>query len=247
MSERRVRRLLVLGLGLLALLAGCAARTQTVAEQAEGQVAGAASGASGYWLRAGDIVEISFPSDLGQGYTTPVSPGGTVTLPMVGEVVAAGRTPSELAAIITEAMAGYLVDPSTTVILKEVSPQPVFVIGEVSNPGRVASTEGLTVSMALADAGGVKATGKASSVMVVRTYGVDEPVAIKVDVTKILSGRDLSEDMRLVANDVIYVPKSVIGKVGEFVDLFFENIAPAQLFYLRGYDMANLKGSEWRF
>jgi hypothetical protein len=45
----------------------------------------------------------------------------------------------------------------------------------------------------------------------------------------------------------VYVPKSVIGQVDEFVDLFMNRIAPAQLFYLRGYDMAHLKDSAWRF
>ncbi|MFH1866380.1 MAG: hypothetical protein ABIK85_10900, partial [Candidatus Eisenbacteria bacterium] len=90
-----------------------------------------------------------------------------------------------------------------------------------------------------AEAGGMLSSGKPSSVMVVRTSGVPEAVAIKVDVSKFLSGRDLSQDLPLEPYDVVFVPKSVIGKVNEFVDLFFTSIAPAQLFYLRGYDIAN--------
>jgi polysaccharide export outer membrane protein len=121
------------------------------------------------------------------------------------------------------------------------------VIGEVKDPGRFDSAGRITVSMALAQAGGIKSTGRPSSVMVVRTYGVDEPQAIKVDVTKVLSGRDLSADIELRGNDVVYVPKSVIGKIGEFVDLFFAQIAPAQIFYLRGYDIIHLERAEWRF
>jgi polysaccharide export outer membrane protein len=93
--------------------------------------------------------------------------------------------------------------------------------------------------MALAEAGGILSTGKPSSVMVVRTNGVPEAVAIKVDVSKFFSGRDLTQDLPLEPYDVVFVPKSVIGKVGEFVDLFFTQIAPAQLVYLRGYDMVN--------
>jgi hypothetical protein len=43
------------------------------------------------------------------------------------------------------------------------------------------------------------------------------------------------------------VPTSLIGKVDDFVEMFFLKIAPAQLFYLRGYDIMNLDGAEWRF
>jgi len=79
----------------------------------------------------------------------------------------------------------------------------------------------------------------------VRTTGVPEPTAFRVDISKVLSGRDLSEDAHLRPNDVVFVPKSVIGQVGEFVKLFFENIAPAQLFYLRGYEMFRNTDLRW--
>jgi protein involved in polysaccharide export with SLBB domain len=97
----------------------------------------------------------------------------------------------------------------------------------------------IRVSMALAEAGGILPTGKPSSVMVVRTSGVAEATAIRIDVSKVWSAGDLSQDLTLEPYDVIFVPTSVIGKIDGFVDLFFNRIAPAQLFYLRGYDIAN--------
>ncbi len=255
MRERWTRRLLALALGTLALLAGCASSggggASPVSEQASltpaGEQASVTPRAPGYRLRPGDLVEVTFPADPGAIYSTPITPDGTITLPMVGEVPAQGKTTVELADAISERMSQYLVDPSVSVMLREIGAQPVFVLGEVGKPGRVDSQGVITVSMALAAAGGIESTGRPSSVMVVRTYGVDQPEAFRVDVTKILSGRDLSEDVPLRPNDVVYVPKSFIGKVDEFVSLFFENIAPAQLFYLRGYDMMHLEGAEWRF
>ncbi|MCK4409771.1 MAG: SLBB domain-containing protein, partial [Candidatus Eisenbacteria sp.] len=118
---------------------------------------------------------------------------------------------------------------------------PVYVLGEVERPGLVVSEGTIRVSMALAAAGGIESTGKPSSVIVVRTTDVPEATAIKVDVSKVLSGRDLSQDLILEPYDVVFVPRSVIGKVDEFVELFFSRIAPAQLFYLRGYDIAARK------
>ena len=138
-------------------------------------------------------------------------------------------------------MAELLLDPRASIVLETVGEQPVYVLGEVHAPGAVSSPGMMTVSMALAEAGGMLSSGKPSSVMVVRTTGVPEAVAIKVDVSKVLSGGDLSQDLPLEPYDVVFVPKSVIGKVGEFVDLFFTSIAPAQLFYLRGYDIAKKK------
>ncbi len=203
--------------------------------------------AGAYRLRMGDKIRVDFVTDESLTFSTPVTPGGTISVPLVGEVVALGRTTGELAEAIEEGVGEYLLDPTVGVVITEVGKQPIFVIGEVEKPGRIESTGEMTVTRAVAAAGGILSSGRASSVMIVRTSGVQEPVAFRVDVTKVLSGRDFSEDIVLAPNDVVYVPKSVIGKVNEFVDLFFDNIAPAQLFYLRGYDMAHLghDGRAW--
>jgi len=81
--------------------------------------------------------------------------------------------------------------------------------------------------------------------MVVRTEGVEEPTAYKIDLASALSAKDLTQDMALLPNDVVYVPRSVIGDIGGFVSLFFDRIIPAQLFYLHGYDMAHAKDRGW--
>ncbi|MEE8572017.1 MAG: polysaccharide biosynthesis/export family protein [Gemmatimonadota bacterium] len=193
----------------------------------------------GYLLRIGDELKVGFPTDRQLDYTAPVSPGGTITTPLGDEIVAAGRTVAEVRLRLEEHMSNYLRDPTASVVLSSVAEQPVYVLGEVGNPGAVYNPGRISVVMALAQAGGLLSTGQPSSVMVVRTTGVEEPVSFKVDVTKVLSGGDMSVDMELMPYDIVFVPKSVIGKVGEFVELFFEQLAPAQLFYLRGYDILN--------
>jgi protein involved in polysaccharide export with SLBB domain len=191
-----------------------------------------------YRLRIGDSVRIMFQADRTLDYDAPVSPAGTIGVPSGGEVAAAGRTAEEVRGDIEVMMAELLLDPRASVVLSSVREQPVYVLGEVKSPGAVSGADVISLSMALAEAGGMLSSGKPSSVMVVRTSGVAEAVAIKVDVSKFLSGRDLSQDLPLEPYDIVFVPKSVIGKVNEFVDLFFTSIAPAQLFYLRGYDIA---------
>jgi polysaccharide export outer membrane protein len=193
-----------------------------------------------YRLRVGDSIRVQFTDEEQLSYQTQLTPTGTITVPFGGEILATGLTTAELAEAISGSVSGYLRHPAVSVLVSTLAPQPVFVIGEVKTPGSFESVSGLTVTSALASAGGILETGKTSSVMVVRTDGVDEPVAYRVDVRDVLSGRDLSSDMALRPNDVVYVPKSFIGDVGTFVRLFFANIAPAQLFYLRGYEMLHV-------
>ena len=240
MAQIRAGLLLALAAAALSCLSGCAGSGGDAVVDVEDYVA-PVQGGGAYLLRIGDELNISFPADPMLAYKTPVSPAGTISVPSGGEVMVAGKTIDDARAAIEERMAALLLDPRAMVTLAQLGEQSVYVLGEVSKPGAVKTTGSVSVAMALAEAGGLLATGKPSSVMVVRTTGVEEAIAIKVDVSKVLTGRDLSNDLPLVSNDVVYVPKSVIGQVDEFVDLFFNRIAPAQLFYLRGYDIAKNK------
>ena len=248
MATYALRRLLVaLGAALVVLPAGCAKTDITPIEDVLREEEAPAREAPAYLLRPGDILAIDFAADEDLDLETPITPSGTITLPMAGEIPAAGMTIDKLATLVAEEMSAYLLDPTASILIRDLEHQFVFVIGEVENPGRIETYGGITITGALAVAGGIAPSGRPSSVMVVRTTGVERPVAFKVDVTKILSARDMSQDVGLRDNDVVYVPKSVIGQINEFLDLFTTRIAPAQLFYLRGYDMAHLKDAAWRF
>lgn len=238
----RAGALAFVGAALLAV-AGCGPSPAVQGLPPVTETAGAAAAA--YRLRSGDSIHIGFVTDRSLSLDTPITPAGTVTLPLVGDVKAAGKTSDELAREIKELMRPYLLDPEVAVVIISVGAQPVFVLGEVAKPGRLETAEVLTVSRAVASAGGLLATAQAGSVMVVRTVGVERPTAYRVDLASVLSAGDLAQDIELRSNDVVYVPKSLIGDVGEFVSLFFNNIIPAQLFYLHGYDMAHPGNQGW--
>lgn len=224
-------------------VAGCGPSPQVQSLPPATETAGAAAPA--YRLRPGDTIHIDFMTDRTMNLETPITPAGTVTLPLAGDLTASGKTADELAMDIKERMSPYLLDAGVAVVMVKVGAQPVFVIGEVAKPGRVDSPEPLTVSRAVASAGGLLPTAQAGSVMVVRTEGVERPTAYRVDLASVLSAKDLAQDIELLSNDVVYVPKSLIGNVGEFVSLFFNSIIPAQLFYLHGYDMTHLGDRGW--
>jgi polysaccharide export outer membrane protein len=249
MAQSRAGLLLTLVGAVLCCIAGCAGTGgDEVVEVADFEQLAAvdvsggeqpAAVAAAYQLHQGDELTIRFPADRTLDYTAPISPAGTLTVPSGGEVVAAGRTIEEVRAEIEVKMADLLLDPRASIVLSSVAEQPVYVLGEVKDPGAVMSTGAIRLSMAVAEAGGILSSGQPSSVMIIRTTGVEEATAIKVDLAQVLSGGDLSQDLTLEPYDVVFVPQSIIGKIDEFVDLFFNQIAPAQLFYLRGYDIVN--------
>ena len=199
-----------------------------------------------YRLQIGDEIRVVFMTDDALTYDAPVTPSGTITLPMSGEIVASGKSVTELGAEIEEYMGEYLLDPTASVAIRSIAKQWVYVIGEVKNPGRFEVDAGMTVTGALSQAGGLQPSGKPSSVMLVRTVGVEEPTAYRVNMDDIFTGRDFSGDMRVVRNDVVYVPKSFIGQVDEFVYLFFDQTLPVMQFWLYGYEIAlRADGIRW--
>lgn len=243
MTSRSAFSLLaVLGAAAALVAAGCAAGPRSGAAAVSESIGGEPA-PSAYRLRVGDELTIRFLTAAEMSFTSPITPSGTIVLPATGEVQAAGLTVPELSDSVEEVMSAHLLDPTVSITISAIEKQPVFVIGEVKRPGEVTYTGRITVVGALSYAGGLLPSGKPSSVMVIRTSGVSEPAAFRVDVSKVLSGRDLSQDMELLPDDIVYVPQSVIGKVDEFVDLFFAKIAPAQVFYLRGHGMLGDSGS----
>jgi protein involved in polysaccharide export with SLBB domain len=239
----RVSARALVGAALL-VVAGCGPPPAVQSPPPVSETAGRA--APVYRLQVGDSIRIDFLTDDSLGLETPVTPAGTVTLPLAGDIDALGKTVEELAADIKERMSPYLIDGGVSVVIVTVGAQPIFVIGEVRTPGRVDTPGPITVSRAVATAGGLLPTARPGSVMVVRTEGVEEPTAYRIDLASVLSARDLAQDIELRPNDVVFVPKSLIADVGGFVSLFFENIIPAQLSFLYGYDMTHLENRAWR-
>jgi polysaccharide export outer membrane protein len=115
----------------------------------------AANTSADYHLTAGDKLRIEVYKDQQLSQSLQVRPDGKITLPLVGDVMAAGRTSMELRDAIAGSLKEYIANPVVTVIVTETMPQVVYVQGEVSKPGVFALTNGrLSVIQAIAMAGG---------------------------------------------------------------------------------------------
>ena len=125
-----------------------------------------------YRLVAGDKLRIEVYKDTQLSQSLQIRPDGKITLPLVGDLPAAGRTSIELRDAITTALRPYNESPNladmVTVIVVETVPATIYVMGEVNNPGPQALTGQITVLQALATAGGFKDFAKTKDIRVQR-------------------------------------------------------------------------------
>jgi protein involved in polysaccharide export with SLBB domain len=143
-------------------------------------------------------------------------------------VPAAGLTPAELDKVLTARYSSELNRPDLTVIVREAALPQIFVGGEVGVQGVVPLTEGLTLFRAIQRAGGFKLTARRQDVMVVRLQADGKPVARKVDLLPILSGRDPSLDPLLAPNDIVFVPRTKVESARIFIQQYINEMIPLQ-------------------
>ena len=122
-----------------------------------------------YRIGAGDKLRVEVYKDAQLSQSVQVRPDGKITLPLIGDLEATGRTPIELRDTITRQLKEYMNNPVVTVIVVEATAAIAYVMGEVNRPGPVTLQGGqLTVLQALAIAGGLKDFANAKNIRILR-------------------------------------------------------------------------------
>jgi polysaccharide biosynthesis/export protein len=122
-----------------------------------------------YRLGAGDKLRIEVYRDAQMSQAVQIRPDGKITLPLLGDLEATGRTPIELRDTITTQLKEYMTNPVVTVIVVEATAAVAYVMGEVNHPGAVTLQGGqVTVLQALAIAGGLKDFANAKNIRILR-------------------------------------------------------------------------------
>ena len=159
-----------------------------------------------YRIGIGDLLHIEVYDEEDLTKEVRVLTDGFISFPLLGRVVAGGRTVEELEKELTQRLAAkYLVSPQVTVFVREFS--SVFVFGEVKNPGSFPILGKLTVFEAITRAGGFTPVANPSKVKVIRDENGQE-VTFEVDIEKLTKNGDSSQDRELQANDRVIVPRS---------------------------------------
>jgi protein involved in polysaccharide export with SLBB domain len=163
-----------------------------------------------YRLVPGDQLTTRFYFNPQLDEDLQVRPDGNISLSLIGEMRAVGKTAAELSSEITKAFAQYFVKPTAVVIVRQFTGYRVFTAGELRNPGQFSLVTGArTVLESLAASGGVTDNGTLTHVILIRHLQTQkQPMVAELDLADALSGSDPTQDVSLMPNDFIYVPRS---------------------------------------
>ena len=135
----------------------------------------------------------------------PVRPDGKISLPLLNDVKAAGLTPTQLAAQITESLKKFVTNPQVTVIVSQINSQRVYVLGEVARPGAYPLLPGMTILQALSSAGGFSQFAKMKNIYLMREVdGKQEKHPFNYK--EVIKAEHSEQNLVLKAGDTIVVP-----------------------------------------
>jgi polysaccharide export outer membrane protein len=155
-----------------------------------------------------DVLHINVWKNPDLSGDTVVRPDGTITLPLVGDVRAAGRTPVEIRAEITQRLGTYIKDDSAvvTVAVTAINSYRFTVSGNIERPGTFNASHYVTVSEAMALAGGPNRYADPEDIVVIRSDAQHGTRRIPIDYPALLAGKRPEQNIALLPGDVVYVP-----------------------------------------
>lgn len=200
-------------LALLAVLLLSACATGGGTSSAPPPVNPEAQAVNVYRIGVDDILEVSVWHNPDLNAKVPVRPDGMISVPLVGDIPAGGKTPEEVAAAITEKLKTYVRDPQVAVILTELRSHEylsrVRVTGAVRQPISVPYRQGMTVLDAVLAAGGTTDFAAADRTELYRKEGDGATKSYAVRLDRILQKGDLATNYPAQPGDVITVPERV--------------------------------------
>jgi polysaccharide export outer membrane protein len=131
---------------------------------------------------------------------------GRISLPLVGEVQAAGQTPLKLEVEIATKLKSFISEPEVTVIVQQINSQKFNILGMVNKPGSYVISNSATVLDAIALAGGFRDFAKQKNVYVLRQNPDGSQVRLPFNYKDVVKGRNAEQNVKLQPRDTIFVP-----------------------------------------
>ena len=159
-----------------------------------------------YKIGAGDILEITIwkEPDLSRGAVL-VRTDGKISFPLLNDVQAAGLTPLEMKRNMEIGLKEFISNPFVTITVRSPESQKIYILGEVLSTGEYPLTKNLTVLQAFALAGGFTEWASKKEIILMRKEGGKEKI-YRINYKNIIKGKDLSQNIKLKADDTIIVP-----------------------------------------
>jgi polysaccharide biosynthesis/export protein len=136
----------------------------------------------------------------------PVRSDGKISLPLVGEIQAAGQTPLQLESEIAGRLKNYITVPEVTVIVEQINSKKYNILGQVGKPGEFSLTLSTTVMDAIAAAGGFRDFAKTKGVYILRQNADGTQSRLNFNYKDFLKGKNLDQNVKIQPHDTIIVP-----------------------------------------
>lgn len=162
-----------------------------------------------YQIGPGDVLQVFVWRNPELTVSVPVRPDGKISTPLVEDMVAIGKTPTELARDIEAVLGEYIRSPQVSIIV--MTPQSQFsqvkVVGQVAHPAPLPYRSGMTVLDAVLAAGGMTSFAAGNRTKIVRTEN-GKQVEIKVKLDDIINDGDIKQNVEVRPGDLVVVPES---------------------------------------
>lgn len=207
----RVRIAFLICLLSLALPGHSAPRQRTASEASSQHLRGGTSPAQTsadrtYVIGDGDLLGINVWNEPDFKQSLPVRPDGRITLPLIGSVQAAGRTPVQLENTIVAMLLKYIRNPNVTVMVLQINSRNFNVLGRVAKPGSYPLAGKVTVLDAIAEAGGFIPFAKESHIYILRHTAQGKDKRIRFNYKQIIKGKHPEQNILLEPQDTVVVP-----------------------------------------
>jgi polysaccharide export outer membrane protein len=153
-----------------------------------------------------DVLAINVWKEPEVSRSLPVRSDGRISLPLAGEVQAAGRTPLQLEQEISEKLASFITNPEVTVMVQQINSEKFNILGQVAKPGSYPLTTATTVLDAIAAAGGFRDFAKQKGVYILRQSANAAEARIPFNYKDVIKGKNSDQNIKIQPNDTIVVP-----------------------------------------
>jgi polysaccharide export outer membrane protein len=190
----------------IAMHASLNGETPGVGEPAGKAVAGSipsSPAASQYTLGVSDVIRVNVWKSADLSQTATIGPDGFISLPLLGDVYAAGMTANQLARSLSAKLVNFVINAQVTVSVVEFRSRQVFVTGQVGKPGAYSLIAPITVLQLIAQAGGLNVFANRKGIFVLR--GAKGTEKVKFNYTNAIRG-DIKQNITLLPGDTVIVP-----------------------------------------
>ncbi|RMG43687.1 MAG: hypothetical protein D6718_11600 [Acidobacteria bacterium] len=170
---------------------------------AAGPDEGSSTARAAYEVGVEDVLHVSVWGEPAIDLSVPVRPDGKISLPLVNDIEAAGRTVEEIRQAIAEELARFIREPAVTVVVEQINSFRVYILGEVNSQGVYTFRRPTRLLQALAAAGGLTRFSKQKVIVAREAYGT--PQLLEIDCRKLLRGEDMKSNIFLMPGDTVLV------------------------------------------